>query len=53
MIDGEPYRFEKGKRVTCGSWSHIFHVFRNGLEIYEELLLAPAVKSVARIPVAP
>ena len=53
MIDGEPYQFEKGKRVSCTSWSHVFHAFRNGLEIYEELLLAPAVKSIGRIPVVP
>lgn len=49
-IDGAQYVFEKGERVACASWSHIFHAYNHGLDIYEEMLCSPMVKAIARIP---
>jgi hypothetical protein len=49
-IDGVQYIFEKGERVACGSWSHIFHAYDHGLDIYEEMLCSPRVKAIIRIP---
>jgi len=39
-VDGEQYVFTQGERLSCGSWSHIFHVVLTALPIYEEMFLA-------------
>ncbi len=49
-IDGAQYIFEKGRRVGCASWSHVLHAFDHGLDIYEEMLCSPIVKSIRWIP---
>lgn len=49
VIDGEQYMFEKNKRVSCASWSHLMHAFYNGLDVYEEMLLSPVVKAIQKI----
>lgn len=51
VIDGEQYKFEKNKRVSCASWSHLMHVFYNGLDVYQDILLSPVVKSIQKIEI--
>lgn len=46
VIDGEPYAFEKGKRFSCASWSHIMHALLNALDVYEEILCSKKVTSI-------
>lgn len=53
VIDGESYRFEKGKRISCASWSHLMHCLLNVLDIYEEMLCSSVVTSITRIDVVP
>ena len=50
-VDGVQYVFEKGKRIACASWSHLIHSFSHGLDIYEEMLCSPIVKSISQIPI--
>lgn len=52
VIDGEPYEFKKGGRICCASWSHLFHAFRNGLDIYEEVLTSSSVSVLSRVRAA-
>lgn len=49
MIDGESYKFEKGKRPSCASWSHLMHCLSNALDIYEEMLCSSIVTSIPKI----
>ena len=49
MIDGEPCMFEKHKRISCASWSHLMHVFLHGLDVYEEMFCSPEVAAIRRI----
>ena len=49
VIDGESYGFEKGKRVNCGSWSHLFHLILNILDIYEEIFAATSIRKISCI----
>ena len=49
-ICGEQYVFTKGQRVSCVTWSHVFHAFCNCLDIYREMLSSPEVKEVDHIP---
>jgi len=51
VIDGESYKFEKGKRLSCGSWSHLMHCLLNALDIYEEMLCSSVVTSIPKIDV--
>ena len=51
VIDGESYKFEKGKRLSCGSWSHLMHCLLNALDIYEEMLCSSVVTSISKINV--
>ena len=51
VIDGESYRFEKGKRLSCGSWSHLIYCLSNALDIYEEMLCSSVVTSIPKIDV--
>jgi len=51
VIDGEQYIFEKNKRVSCASWSHLMHAFYNGLDVYEDMLLSPVVKAIQKIEI--
>jgi hypothetical protein len=51
VIDGESYKFEKGKRLSCGSWSHLMHCLLNALDIYEEMLCSSVVSSISKIDV--
>lgn len=52
VIDGKEYLFERNKRVSCASWSHLMHAFYNGLDVYEDMLLSTVVKGVRKIEVA-
>ena len=49
LIDGEPYKFEKGKRLSCASWSHLMHCLSNVLDIYEEMLCSSVVTTITKI----
>lgn len=49
-IDGKQYLFIKGQRVSCTTWSHIFHAYSHCLDIYQEMLSSPLVKAVNHIP---
>jgi|GEM_PF-4719801 len=49
VIDGECYRFEKGKGLYCGTWSHLMHCLSNALDIYEEMLCSSVVTSISKI----
>ncbi len=49
VIDGEFYKFEKGKRISCASWSHLMHCLLNALDIYEEMLCSSVVNSISKI----
>ena len=49
VIDGESYNFEKGKRISCGSWSHLMHCLLNALDIYEEMLCSSVVTSISKV----
>ncbi len=49
LVDGEPYIFEEGKRLSCGSWSHLAHCLSNALDIYEELLCSSVVTSISKV----
>ncbi len=51
VIDGECYKFEKGKRLSCASWSHLMHCLSNALDIYEEMLCSSVVSSISKIDV--
>ncbi|MHC4068107.1 MAG: hypothetical protein ACYS18_02095 [Planctomycetota bacterium] len=51
VIDGESYKFEKGKRISCASWSHLMHCLSNALDIYEEMLCSSVVTSIRKIDV--
>ena len=49
VVDGEEYRFEKGQRVECASWSHLFHVVGHALDVYGEILLSDSVAGLRRV----
>jgi hypothetical protein len=49
VIDGESYKFEKGKRLSCASWSHLMHCLLNVLDIYEKMLCSSVVTSISEI----
>jgi hypothetical protein len=49
VIDGESYDFEKGKRLSCASWSHLVHCLLNALAIYEEMFSSSVVASIPKI----
>ena len=49
VVDGEPYRFVKGERLECGSWSHLFHAFLHALDIYAEILASSPVAAIRRV----
>jgi hypothetical protein len=49
IIDDEPYIFEKGKRFSCASWSHVMHALINALDVYEEILCSEKVNSLQSI----
>jgi len=51
IIDGESYNFEKGKVLSCGTWSHLMHCLSNALDIYEEMLSSSIVTSISKIVV--
>ncbi len=51
VIDGEYYKFEKGKRLSCASWSHLMHCLLNALDIYEEIFSSSVVTSISKIDV--
>ena len=51
VIDGEAYKFEKGKRLSCASWSHLTYCLLNALDIYEEILTSSVVASISKIDV--
>ncbi|MBW7992523.1 MAG: hypothetical protein FVQ84_21250 [Planctomycetes bacterium] len=51
IIDGESYKFEKGKGLSCGTWSHLMHCLSNALDIYEEMLCSSIVTSISNIDV--
>jgi hypothetical protein len=53
VIDGESYKFEKGKRPSCALWSHLTHCLLNALDIYEEMLCSSVVTSIPKILVTP
>lgn len=49
-VAGEPFKFQKGKRSDCASWSHILYALLYSLSVFEEMYLSPRVKSVTSIP---
>jgi hypothetical protein len=49
-IDGMEYIFERGKRINCGSWNHIFHAIRSSLKVYEEIFMSKRVREIEYIP---
>ncbi len=49
VIDGEPYRFVKGERLECGTWSHMFHTFLHALDVYAEILASSPVAAIRRV----
>jgi len=49
VIDGESYSFRKDKRVDCASWSHLFHLVLNILDIYEEIFMATPIRKISYI----
>lgn len=51
VIDGESYKFEKGKRLSCASWSHLMHCLLNALDIYGEIFSSSVVASISKIDV--
>lgn len=51
VVGGECYIFEKGKRVSCCSWSHLLHCLLVALDIYEEMLCSSRVRSVSKVPI--
>lgn len=51
VVDGESYIFEKGKRLSCGSWSHLMHCLLSALDIYEEMLCSSKVRSISKVPI--
>lgn len=51
VIDGEVYEFEKGKKLSCASWSHLMHCLSSALDIYEEMLCSSVVAAISRIGV--
>jgi hypothetical protein len=48
-VDGEDFVFEKDSRVSCGSWSHIFHAVKNSLSIYEEIFTSERIRTIRYI----
>jgi hypothetical protein len=50
ILDGEEYKFEKDKRVNCGSWSHMFHAVFHSLGIYEEIFKSDEISRIQYIP---
>lgn len=48
-IDGASYVFEKGRRVSCATWSHLVHCVQHALGVYEEVLCAPVIAAVPKI----
>jgi hypothetical protein len=51
VVDGESFRFEKGKRLSCASWGHLVHCLSSALDIYEEMLCSSLVKSIPNVPI--
>lgn len=51
VIDEEAYTFEKGKVLSCASWSHLMHCLSGALDIYEQILCSSVVASISRIGV--
>ncbi len=51
VIDKEAYTFEKGKVLSCASWSHLMHCLSSALDIYEQILCSSVVASIPRIGV--
>jgi hypothetical protein len=49
-VDGEEYIFEEGKKIKCGSWSHIFHAILNSLVVYEEIFQSDKINRIKKIP---
>ncbi len=49
VVDGEPYRFVKGERLECGTWSHLFHAVLHALDVYAEILASSPVASIRRV----
>ena len=49
VVDGESYIFEKGQRIACGKWSHLFHAIFHSLAIYEEIFTSDRIRAIERI----
>ena len=50
VIDGIEFRFEHSKRVQCGSWHHIAAALTGSINLVDEILSAPRVAGLDRIP---
>ena len=53
VIGGESFMFEKGKRLSCGSWSHLTHCLLIALDVYREMLYSSVVRSISCVPIVP
>jgi hypothetical protein len=51
VIDGESFMFEKGKRLSCASWSHLTHCLLIALDIYREMLCSSVVRSISHVSI--
>ena len=49
VVDGETYSFVQGERVSCASWSHMFHAVVCALVVYEEIFFSKPVSDLPRI----
>jgi len=49
VVDGESYIFERGQRISCGSWSHIFHAVFHSLSVVEEIFISDRISTIEQI----
>lgn len=49
VVDGESYIFERGQRIACGSWSHLFHAVFHSLSVVEEIFLSNRISTIEQI----
>lgn len=49
VVDGESYIFERGQRIVCGTWSHLFHVIFHSLVTVEEIFMSDRIRAIERI----
>jgi len=48
-VDGESYIFERGQRISCGTWSHLFHAIFHSLAVVEEIFMSDKIRAIERI----